>query len=76
MLRYYLVSQDPANYRDAPTEGIRRILETVTGEKIERGTILPTNKIGEALILSIQFSASDKSQITFAFPRQSLRTLY
>ncbi|KAG8801159.1 hypothetical protein FRC16_001167 [Serendipita sp. 398] len=40
-----LLSQDPANYRDAPTEGIRRILETVTGQKIERGTRLPTNKI-------------------------------
>jgi 5-oxoprolinase (ATP-hydrolysing) len=40
------VSQDPANYRDAPTEGIRRILEIVTGDKIPRGKILPTNKIG------------------------------
>ncbi|KAG8868990.1 hypothetical protein FRC20_002390 [Serendipita sp. 405] len=40
-----LLSQDPANYRDAPTEGIRRILEKVTGQKIERGTRLPTNKI-------------------------------
>lgn len=40
------VSQDPSNYTDAPTEGIRRVLEGVTGEKIERGTILPTDKIG------------------------------
>jgi 5-oxoprolinase (ATP-hydrolysing) len=40
------VSQDPANYRDAPTEGIRRILESVTGDKIPRGEILPTTKIG------------------------------
>lgn len=40
-----LLSQDPSKYRDAPTEGIRRILERITGEKIERGTKLPTNKI-------------------------------
>lgn len=41
-----LVSQDPANYRDAPTEGIRRILEVVTGTSIPRGQILKTDKIG------------------------------
>jgi len=41
-----LLSQDPGNYTDAPTEGIRRILETVTGEKLPRGQKLPTDKIG------------------------------
>ncbi|KAF9220709.1 hypothetical protein BS17DRAFT_714004 [Gyrodon lividus] len=40
-----LLSQDPGNYSDAPTEGIRRVLEIVTGEKIKRGTILDTGKI-------------------------------
>ncbi|EGO22924.1 hypothetical protein SERLADRAFT_416478 [Serpula lacrymans var. lacrymans S7.9] len=40
-----LLSQDTANYNDAPTEGIRRILEVVSGEKIERGSILKTDKI-------------------------------
>ncbi|KAI0357135.1 5-oxoprolinase [Trametes cingulata] len=40
-----LLSQDPANYSDAPTEGIRRVLEIATGEKIPRGTILSTDKI-------------------------------
>lgn len=40
------VSQDTANYKDAPTEGIRRVLETVTGEKIPRGSVLNTDKIG------------------------------
>ncbi|CAK9830305.1 OPLAH [Anthophora retusa] len=30
-----LLSVDPANYEDAPREGIRRILEQETGEKIE-----------------------------------------
>jgi 5-oxoprolinase (ATP-hydrolysing) len=42
-----LLSQDPNNYADAPTEGVRRILEKVTGDKIERGTVLPVDKIGE-----------------------------
>ncbi|KZS88537.1 hypothetical protein SISNIDRAFT_475968 [Sistotremastrum niveocremeum HHB9708] len=40
-----LLSQDKNNYRDAPTEGIRRILETVTGEQYPRGEILKTDKI-------------------------------
>jgi 5-oxoprolinase (ATP-hydrolysing) len=40
------VSQDAANYRDAPTEGIRRVLEIATGETIPRGAVLKTDKIG------------------------------
>ena len=41
-----LLSKDPSNYPDAPTEGIRRILEIVTGQQVPRGIPLPTNKIG------------------------------
>ncbi|KAF9039145.1 5-oxoprolinase [Panaeolus papilionaceus] len=40
-----LLSQDRGNYEDAPTEGIRRVLEIVTGEKIPRGQVLKTDKI-------------------------------
>ncbi|KAF8197074.1 Hydantoinase/oxoprolinase-domain-containing protein [Pholiota molesta] len=40
-----LLSQDKGNYEDAPTEGIRRVLEIVTGETIPRGSILKTDKI-------------------------------
>ncbi|KAE9403514.1 5-oxoprolinase [Gymnopus androsaceus JB14] len=40
-----LLSQDPSNYADAPTEGIRRVLEIVTGESIPRKTVLNTDKI-------------------------------
>jgi 5-oxoprolinase (ATP-hydrolysing) len=40
-----LLSQDPGNYEDAPTEGVRRVLETVTGEKIPRKTVLDSSKI-------------------------------
>ncbi|KAK6376489.1 hypothetical protein LTS17_007084 [Exophiala oligosperma] len=32
-----LLSVDPSNYQDAPTEGIRRILELATGESFPRG---------------------------------------
>ncbi|EKM76326.1 hypothetical protein AGABI1DRAFT_78768, partial [Agaricus bisporus var. burnettii JB137-S8] len=40
-----LLSQDTANYKDAPTEGIRRVLEQVTGKTIPRGSVLSTDKI-------------------------------
>jgi hypothetical protein len=40
------VSQDPSNYADAPTEGIRRVLEIVMGQTIPRGSVLSTDKIG------------------------------
>lgn len=43
---YCIVSQDPNNYADAPTEGIRRILERVLEIEIPRGSVLPTDKIG------------------------------
>lgn len=45
------VSQDPANYQDAPTEGIRRVLEIVAGENIPRGVTLNTDKIGNLVHL-------------------------
>jgi 5-oxoprolinase (ATP-hydrolysing) len=35
-----LLSVDPANYKDAPTEGIRRILELATGQPHPRGQLL------------------------------------
>ncbi|XP_028802698.1 5-oxoprolinase [Neltuma alba] len=40
-----LLSVDPSNYDDAPVEGIRRILEEFTGEKISRSSKIPTEKI-------------------------------
>ncbi|KAL3620953.1 5-oxoprolinase [Castilleja foliolosa] len=40
-----LLSVDPSNYDDAPVEGIRRILEEFTGEKIPRSSKVPTDKI-------------------------------
>jgi hypothetical protein len=40
-----LLSVDPTNYEDAPREGIRRILEEVTDEKIPRSAKLPTERI-------------------------------
>ncbi|XXG75134.1 hypothetical protein AAC387_Pa07g3713 [Persea americana] len=40
-----LLSVDPSNYDDAPIEGIRRVLEEYTGEKISRSSKIPTEKI-------------------------------
>ncbi|KAL9228319.1 hypothetical protein vseg_003912 [Gypsophila vaccaria] len=40
-----LLSVDPSNYDDAPVEGIRRILEEYSGEKISRSSKIPTDKI-------------------------------
>jgi 5-oxoprolinase (ATP-hydrolysing) len=43
-----LLSVDPANYKDAPTEGIRRVLEIATGRNLPRGELLDLTPI-EAL---------------------------
>ncbi|EJD01112.1 5-oxoprolinase [Fomitiporia mediterranea MF3/22] len=40
-----LLSQDPGNYKDAPTEGIRRVLEAVTGKNTTKDQKVPTDKI-------------------------------
>lgn len=42
-----LLSEDPANYKDAPTEGIRRIVELASGRKIPRNEPVPTDMIGK-----------------------------
>lgn len=40
-----LLSEDPANYADAPLEGIRRLLSKFTGREIPRGEALDTSMI-------------------------------
>lgn len=40
-----LLSEDPANYEDAPLEGIRRLLSKFSGKEIPRGERLDTSKI-------------------------------
>ena len=40
-----LLSEDPANYDDAPLEGIRRLLSRFQGKEIARGEILDTSQI-------------------------------
>ncbi|CAI5756381.1 unnamed protein product [Candida verbasci] len=37
---FKLLSIDPLNYKDAPTEGIRRVLEKVTGQSIDKNSKL------------------------------------
>ncbi|OJJ74007.1 hypothetical protein ASPBRDRAFT_41793 [Aspergillus brasiliensis CBS 101740] len=45
-----LLSQDPANYADAPIEGIRRILEQATGKCFPRDEKLTTSDFGSVSI--------------------------
>ncbi|OBT40699.1 hypothetical protein VE00_08908 [Pseudogymnoascus sp. WSF 3629] len=40
-----LLSVDPGNYQDAPTEGIRRVLEIATGKTLPRGELLDLTPI-------------------------------
>ncbi|CEH13458.1 related to 5-oxoprolinase [Ceraceosorus bombacis] len=40
-----LLSHDPANYKDAPTEGIRRVLERSLAKEIKRGDKIDTSAI-------------------------------
>lgn len=40
-----LLSVDPSNYKDAPTEGIRRVLEAATGASLPRGEPLRLDDI-------------------------------
>ncbi|KAI2625982.1 Hydantoinase B/oxoprolinase-domain-containing protein [Hypomontagnella submonticulosa] len=40
-----LLSVDPSAYDDAPAEGIRRVLETISGQQIPRGTPIPKDLI-------------------------------
>jgi 5-oxoprolinase (ATP-hydrolysing) len=40
-----LLSEDPSNYNDAPTEGIRKILEQEIGIEINRKSPVPTSQI-------------------------------
>ncbi|KAI6233321.1 hypothetical protein M3Y99_00925900 [Aphelenchoides fujianensis] len=42
---FKLLSEDTNNYRDAPTEAIRRILNEHTGKEIKRGEKIPTGDI-------------------------------
>jgi len=44
-LVFKLLSVDPSNYEDAPTEGIRRILEIFTKDEIPKGSKLDGNLI-------------------------------
>lgn len=42
---FKLLSEDPENYKDAPTEGIRRILEEVHGKPIPKSQLLSLESI-------------------------------
>jgi 5-oxoprolinase (ATP-hydrolysing) len=41
-----LLSEDPANYKDAPTEGIRRIIHEETGNAVDANGLISIDNIG------------------------------
>ena len=47
-ITFKLLSVDPANYDDAPSEGIRRLLQIVHGKEIRKGSQYDTSVIGES----------------------------
>ncbi|KZP06476.1 Hydantoinaseoxoprolinase, partial [Athelia psychrophila] len=51
------ISQDRANYQDAPTEGIRRVLGTVLNTTISCGEVLKTDEL-EYIRLSTTFATN------------------
>jgi N-methylhydantoinase A/oxoprolinase/acetone carboxylase beta subunit len=53
-----LLSEDPGNYADAPREGIRRVLEQVTGEPHPRDAPLDTSRI-DAIRMGTTVSSSE-----------------
>lgn len=48
-----LLSEDPNNYKDAPTEGIRRIIEEEIGEALDSNGLIKTDHIGKRLNMKI-----------------------
>lgn len=44
---FKLLSEDPLNYTDAPTEAVRRVLELVGGKPIPKGEKLDGSRIGK-----------------------------
>ncbi|KAF5013268.1 hypothetical protein FDECE_697 [Fusarium decemcellulare] len=47
---FKLLSRDPSNYRDAPIEALRRILEEVDGQSIPKGVPLDLTSIAKDLL--------------------------
>ncbi|BCS20466.1 uncharacterized protein APUU_20898A [Aspergillus puulaauensis] len=47
---FKLLSEDPANYRDAPTEAIRRALEAIEGRAIPKGEKIDGSRIASCRI--------------------------
>lgn len=60
-----LLSEDPANYPDAPREGIRRVLEAETGVPHPRGTPLDTSRISAIRMGTTVGTAGMRGQLAF-----------
>lgn len=51
---FKLLSEDPSNYRDAPTEAIRRVLEIAEGKSIPVDQKLDGSRVGKTYTPNFQ----------------------
>ena len=66
-----LLSVDPCNYDDAPAEGIRRVLGTISGSEIPRGAPIP-----KGLIHSIRMGTTVATNGEPLFLCYSIRNIF
>lgn len=55
-----LLSVDPDNYRDAPVEAIRRVLERATGKSYPKGQKISLRGVGEWIYVVMRNELADK----------------
>ena len=60
---FKLLSEDPKNYADAPTEAIRRVLSKVEGQNIPIGEKLDGSRIGMKLQVSNHESVCQQMRV-------------
>jgi hypothetical protein len=51
-----LLSVDPSNYKDAPVEAVRRVLEKATGRPYPKHERIPVDEIGKAPLQYLRVS--------------------
>jgi 5-oxoprolinase (ATP-hydrolysing) len=61
-----LLSEDPENYNDAPAEGIRRVLEMVSGDPIPRRSPIPKGLI-HSIRMGTTVATNGKLSNVFSF---------
>lgn len=71
-----LLSVDPSSYDDAPAEGIRRVLENVSGKQIPRGSPIPKDSIHSIRMGTTVATNGGHFTLDFLFSFPNLRCSY